>query len=68
MLAILNLDLIVLKHQYIYEAMSLLCFCALIMVPLLSMEGQRALRFHQKYLILCSEDEQRSYGFGTTRG
>ncbi len=31
-------------------------------------EGQRALRFHQKYLNLCSEDEQRSYGFGTTRG
>jgi len=22
--------------------------------------------FHQKYLNLCSEDEQRSYGFGTT--
>ncbi len=33
---------------------------------LLSMEGQKALRFHQKYLNLCSEDEQRSSGFGTT--
>ncbi len=32
------------------------------------MEGQRALRFHQKYLHLCSEDERRSYGFGTTCG
>ncbi len=32
---------------------------------LLSMEGQRALGFHQKYLNLCSEDERRSYGFGT---
>ncbi len=34
----------------------------------LSMEGQRALTFHHKYLNLCSEDEQRSYGFGTTWG
>ncbi len=42
----------------------LLCFWALnVVVPL---EGQRALGFHQKYLNLCSEDEQRSYGFGTT--
>ncbi len=30
------------------------------------MEGQKALGFHQKYLYLCSEDERRSYGFGTT--
>ncbi len=36
--------------------------------PLLSMEGQRALRFNQKYLNLCSEDEWRSYGFATTWG
>ncbi len=28
----------------------------------------RKLWFHQKYLNLCSEDEQRSYGFGTTWG
>jgi len=27
-----------------------------------------ALRFHQKYLYLCSEDERRSYGVGTTWG
>ncbi len=39
-----------------------------ITVALLSMEGQRALGFHQKYLNLCSEDEQRSYGFGMTWG
>ncbi len=32
------------------------------------MEGQRALRIHQKYLNLCSKDERRSYGFGTTWG
>ncbi len=37
-----------------------------ISVVLLSMEGQRALRFHQKYLNLCSEDEQRFYEFKTT--
>ncbi len=39
-----------------------------ISVVLLSMEGQIALRFHQKYLNLGSEDERRSYGFGTTCG
>uniref|UniRef100_A0A671LS96 Inter-alpha-trypsin inhibitor heavy chain H3-like n=1 Tax=Sinocyclocheilus anshuiensis TaxID=1608454 RepID=A0A671LS96_9TELE len=44
--------------------MSLLPFWALnLVVPLLSMEGQKALGFHQKYLSLCSEDEQKSYGF-----
>ncbi len=32
------------------------------------MEGQKALGFHLKYLKLCSKDEQRSYGFGTTWG
>ncbi len=37
-----------------------------ISVALLSMEAQKALGFHQKYLNLCSEDERRSYGFGTT--
>ncbi len=39
-----------------------------ITVVLLSMQGQRALRLHQKHLNLCSEDEQRSYAFGTTWG
>ncbi len=34
--------------------------------PLLSMEGQKALGFNKKYLYLCSENEQRSYGFGST--
>ncbi len=37
-------------------------------VVLLSMEGLRALRFKQKYLNLCSDDERRSYWFGTTSG
>ncbi len=39
-----------------------------ISVVLLSMQGQTALRFHQKYLNLCFEDEWRSYRFETTRG
>ncbi len=39
-----------------------------ISVALLSMEGQKALGFYQKYLHLNSEDERRSYGFGTTWG
>ncbi len=47
--------------------MSLLCFWTLIvLITLLSMEGQKALKFHQKYLNLCSEDEQRFYRFGMT--
>ncbi len=45
---------------------SLIPFRALNMaVPLLSMQGQKALGFHKKYINLCSEDEQRSYGFDT---
>ncbi len=49
--------------------MSLLPFWPLNMVvPLLYMQGQKALRFHQKYLNLCSKDERRSYRFGTTWG
>ncbi len=39
-----------------------------ISIALLSMQGQKALEFHQKYLNLCSEDEHRSYGFGTSWG
>ncbi len=39
-----------------------------VVVPLQSMQGQKALAFHQKYLNLCSGDERRSYGFGTTWG
>ncbi len=48
--------------------MSLLPFWALTMVVvLLSMQGQKPLGFHPKYLNLCSEDERRSCAFGTTR-
>ncbi len=44
--------------------MSLLCFCALtVVVPLLSMKGQRALRIHQKYLNLYSGDEWMNDAF-----
>ncbi len=32
-----------------------------VVVYLLSIEGRKTLRFHQKYLNLFSEDEQRSY-------
>ncbi len=32
------------------------------------MQGQKALRFNKNYLNLCSEDERRSYRFGTTWG
>ncbi len=39
-----------------------------ISVALLSMQGQITLRFHQKYLNLSSENEQRSYSFGKTWG
>ncbi len=40
---------------------TLLPFWALsVTVLLLSMQGQKALRFHQKYLNLCFEDERRS--------
>ncbi len=57
------------EHLMSHGLMSLLCFWALnVSVALLSMQGQKALGFHQKYLNLCSEDEQRSYGFGTTWG
>ncbi len=54
---------------YMDYMMSLLPFWALnVVVTLLSMQGQRAPWFHQKYLHLCSEDEWRSYGFGMTWG
>ncbi len=29
--------------------------------PLLSMQDQKTLRFHQKYLNLCSKDERRPF-------
>ncbi len=41
-----------------------------LVVALLSMQpmqGQRALRFHKQYLNMCSEDERKSYKFGTTQ-
>ncbi len=39
-----------------------------VVVTLLSMQGQKTLGFHQKYLNVCSEDKQRSYRFGTKWG
>ncbi len=47
------------KKLWTILTMSLPPFWALnVSVALLSMQGQKALGFHQKYLNLCSEDEQ----------
>ncbi len=46
------------RHLYIFRTQ--------INISLMKSEGQKALRFHQIYLNFCSEDEQRSYRFGTT--
>ncbi len=48
--------------------MSVFDACLWLAVLLLSMQDQKALRFRQKYLNLSSENEQRSYSFGTTWG
>ncbi len=49
--------------------MFLLPFWALnVVVALLSMQSQKALGFQQKYLNLCSEDEQTSYGLERHEG
>ncbi len=49
--------------------MSLLHFWTFnVSVALLSMQGQKALRFNQKYLNLCSDEERRSYRLETTCG
>ncbi len=47
--------------------MSLLPFWTLNVVVML-LQGQKALGFHQTFLNLSSEDERRSFGFGTTWG
>ncbi len=47
-------------HSWTILLMFLIHFWILNVVgPLLSMEGQKALRFNQKYLILFSVDEKR---------
>ncbi len=54
---------ILLSHWW--HTMSVLPFWALnVVVALLSMEGQKALGFHQKYLHLCSKGKRKSYRFG----
>ncbi len=54
---------------WIILTMSLLCFWALnVLVSLLSLEDHKVLGFYQKYLNLCSEDEWKSHGVGTTWG
>ncbi len=56
------------RHQTILTMSFLPVWALNVLVVLLSIEGQKAFGFHQKYLNLCSEDEQRSYGFGTRWG
>ncbi len=52
---------------FVFFAHKIYPFWALnVLVTFLSMQVQKALGFPQKYLNLYSEDEQRSYGFGTT--
>ncbi len=47
--------------------MSLPPFWALnVSVAVLSTQGQKAHGFHPQYLYLCSNDERKSHGFGTT--
>ncbi len=53
-------------HGLFYQSPCYISGHGNISVVLLSMEGLKALRFKQKYLNLCSDDEWRSYGFGTT--
>ncbi len=61
--------LLVCKDNYFNDVLTTVHFWALnVVVALLSMQGQKALGFHQIYLNLCSEDEGRSYRFGTTSG
>ncbi len=49
-----------------YRCIYYVCGPGNISGPLLFMEGRRALRFNQKYLNLCSEDERRSH-FGVNK-
>ncbi len=53
-------------HMLFYRSPCYVSGLGNISVVLPSMQGQTALRFHQKYLNLCSEDERRSYGFEMT--
>ncbi len=55
-------------HGLLYQSTYYFSGHGNISVVLMSMEGLKALRFKQKYLNLCSDDERRSYGFGTTLG
>ncbi len=59
---------LLMSHGLFYRCPYYVSWSGNISVTLLSMEGQKALGFHQKYLHLFSEDERRSYEFGTTWG
>ncbi len=49
------------SHGQFYRCIYYISGPGNISVVLLSTEGQRALRLHQKHLHLCSQDERRSY-------
>ncbi len=55
-------------HELFYQSPCYVSEHENISVVLLSMKGLRALRLKLKYLNLCSDDELRSYRFGTTSG
>ncbi len=54
------------SHGLVYRCPFYVSETGNISVALLSMTGLRALRFNQKYLNLCSEDERMSHRFGMT--
>ncbi len=55
-------------HGLFYRSLCYVSGQGDISVVLLYMEALKALRFKQKHLNLCSDDERKSYGFGTTSG
>ncbi len=54
------------KYQLYSTSLFFMSASAPIHESTMTQRGQKALGFHQKYLNLSSEDERRSYGFGTT--
>ncbi len=56
------------SHGLFYRCPCFVSRTGNITVALPSMQDLRALRFNQKCLNLCSNNERKSYGFGTTWG
>ncbi len=53
-------------QQFFSSSSRLLCGKSNVIMTHALASVSRCVRFHQKYLNLCSEDEGRSYGFKTT--